>query len=140
MPSYADVGLTDEEAAYQLAHIRDTKAPSIITSVVILSVLATIAVTLRLLVRWRTKVGFGADDYLITIAAVRRKTESCPVSGVTNRAIVAFMLGGNNLYSFWSVFIYLAVSAQFGVDRAKKRAMAWECTPSAQRQKNSSGF
>lgn len=71
MPSYADVGLTDEEAVYQLAHLSDTKAPSIITSVVILVVLSTVAVGLRLLMRWKTKVGFGADDYLIIIAGVR---------------------------------------------------------------------
>lgn len=73
MPSYADVGLTDEEAAYQLAHLSDSKAPSIIASVVVLAVLATIAIGLRLLIRWRTKVGYGADDYLIIVAGVRRK-------------------------------------------------------------------
>lgn len=72
MPSYADVGLTDEEAAYQLAHLDDTKGPSIIASVFILSLLSTIAVAVRLAIRWRTKAGFKADDYLIFVAGVRK--------------------------------------------------------------------
>lgn len=70
MPSYADVGLTDEEAAYQLAHLNESKGPSIIASVVVLALLATIAIALRLAVRWRTKVGFEVDDYLIVLAGV----------------------------------------------------------------------
>lgn len=73
MPSYADVGLSDEEAAYQLAHLDDTKAPSIIASVVLLALLATIAVGLRLAIRWKTKTGFKIDDYLIIVAGVRKQ-------------------------------------------------------------------
>jgi hypothetical protein len=82
MSSYADVGLTEEEAAYQLANLDDTKAPSIIASVFVLSVLSTIAVGARLAIRWRTKAGFKADDYLIVVAGVCRTDHvSCPWPG-----------------------------------------------------------
>lgn len=111
MPSYADVGLTDEEAAYQLAHLNDSKAPSIIASVVILAVLATIAVGLRLIIRGRTKVGYGADDYLIVVAGVRRKKSNPRVYVRWLRVHVAVVLGWNSLHSFWSVFIQCALSA-----------------------------
>ncbi|MCJ1463353.1 hypothetical protein MMC07_001960 [Pseudocyphellaria aurata] len=65
---YAATGFTEEEVAYQLAHINETKAPSIIAAVAVLSVLATIAIMLRVLVRWYMKSGFQADDYTIFCA------------------------------------------------------------------------
>ena len=100
MPSYADVGLTDEEAAYQLAHLDDTKAPSIIASVVILALLATIAVGIRLVIRWRTRVGFGPDDYTVVLAGVSKSRCPLVVPEIT-KADVAFVLGRNDMYLLW---------------------------------------
>lgn len=37
----------------------------------VLTILATVAIGLRFMVRWRTHVGFKADDYTILLAGVR---------------------------------------------------------------------
>lgn len=67
---YSDQNFSDEEAAYQLAHITETKAPSIIASIAVLSVLATVAIALRFFVRRQMKSGLKADDYTILSAWV----------------------------------------------------------------------
>ena len=59
-----------EEIKYQLAHIHDDRSQGFITSVAIVTALATVAVTLRLLARRWTKVGWAADDYTIMIAVI----------------------------------------------------------------------
>jgi hypothetical protein len=100
MPSYTDVGLSDEEAAYQLAHLDDTKGPSLIAAAVILALLSTIAVAVRLAIRWRTKVGWKADDYLIVVAGVCRRSASW---GAGAEAGIALVLGRRRVYIFWSV-------------------------------------
>lgn len=55
---------------YQLAHIHDTLAPATVAACAVLSVLASIAIFLRILVRWRTRAGFQADDYTIFVTVV----------------------------------------------------------------------
>ena len=67
---YSDVQLSDAEIAYQAAHTHDTKGPSIIAANAVLAVLATMAVTLRFVVRWHTKSRLKADDYTIFLAWV----------------------------------------------------------------------
>lgn len=62
--------LTPAEIQYELAHLGETKAPSIIAAIGSFSALATIAILLRILVRWRNKNGFKADDYTIFVAFV----------------------------------------------------------------------
>lgn len=68
---YSDGTLTDEEINYQLSHTNDSKIPSIIATLSILSVLATISVFLRFLVRWHTTAGYKMDDWTILVAFVR---------------------------------------------------------------------
>ena len=65
------LGLSPAEVNYQLSHLQETKGPAIHAGVAVLSVLATIAVFLRFLVRWRTKAGCRADDYTVFAACVR---------------------------------------------------------------------
>lgn len=67
---YSDEGFSDAEIAYQLAHINETKAPSIVAAVAVLSVLATIAIFLRAFVRWQMKSDFLTDDYTLFCAWV----------------------------------------------------------------------
>lgn len=62
--------LTPAEVQYELAHLGETKAPSIMAAMGSFSTLATIAILLRILVRWRNKSGFKADDYTIFVAFV----------------------------------------------------------------------
>lgn len=69
-PMYSDQGFSDAEIAYQLAHINETKAPSIVAAVAVLSVLATIAIVLRAFVRWQMKSDFLTDDYTLFCAWV----------------------------------------------------------------------
>ena len=59
-----------EEIKYQLAHIHDNRSQGFITSVAIVTTLATVAVILRLLARRWTKVGWAADDYTIMVAVI----------------------------------------------------------------------
>lgn len=65
IPMYSDDNFSDADVAYQLAHITETKAPTIIAAIAALVVLATIAIGLRFFVRWHIKSGFQADDYTI---------------------------------------------------------------------------
>lgn len=67
---YSDENFSDAEIAYQMAHITETKAPSIIAAVAVLSVLATVAIALRFIVRVQMKSGLKADDYTILSAWV----------------------------------------------------------------------
>lgn len=67
---YTHESLSDADVAYQLAHITETKVPSIIAAIAALVVLATIAIALRFFVRWHIKSGFQADDFTIFSAWV----------------------------------------------------------------------
>lgn len=69
--TYSDGSLTPDEINYQLAHINESKIPSIIITLSVLSFLATSAVLLRFLVRWRTTAGYKMDDWTILAAFVR---------------------------------------------------------------------
>lgn len=53
--------LSPAEKAYQIAHIHEDKTPTIIAAISVLSALATIAVFLRALVRWRVNAKFQAE-------------------------------------------------------------------------------
>ena len=81
----SEFGLSEEDVAYQMAHINDDRRASFIASTAVLTVLSTIAVALRGLVRWRTVAGLGADDYWIFLAWVssckRLRTERKPTDG-----------------------------------------------------------
>lgn len=68
---YSDGTLTEEEINYQLARINESKIPSIIATLSVLSALATISVFLRFLVRWHTTAGYKMDDWTILAAFVR---------------------------------------------------------------------
>ena len=72
MPKILGPEEKEGNVAYQLAHIYDNRGPSTVISVAVLSVLATIAVVLRVMVRWRTRSAFGTDDHLIFLTLVRR--------------------------------------------------------------------
>lgn len=111
MPSYADAGLSDEEAAYQLAHLDDTKAPSIIASVVILALLATIAIAVRLTIRWKTKTGFQIDDYSIIAAGVRK--ERIPLVAKVTKAKRSFSVGAGPFVHITVRLDLLAVCTQW---------------------------
>lgn len=73
---YSDGSLTEDEINYQLARINESKIPSIIATLSILSVLATISVFLRFLVRWHTRAGYKMDDWTIFVAFVRTRFHS----------------------------------------------------------------
>lgn len=62
--------LSPEMLQYQINHIDDNRAPEIITSAVIIGVLAIAAVVLRLYCRRTMKVAFSYDDYLIIMGLV----------------------------------------------------------------------
>lgn len=72
--------LSDQEGAgnidYQLAHIHETRANTLIAACASLSVLASIAIFLRILVRWRTRAAFKADDYTIFVTLVCFETHA----------------------------------------------------------------
>lgn len=68
---YSDGSLTEEEINYQLAHLNESKIPSIIATLAVLSVLATISVFLRFIVRWHTTAEYKMDDWTILVAFVR---------------------------------------------------------------------
>ena len=63
--------LSPEELAYQMANIKDNRAPQILASGIVLAVLATVAVAFRLACRRFTKIVISWDDYLIIIGLVR---------------------------------------------------------------------
>lgn len=73
---YSDGSLTEDEINYQLARLNESKIPSIIATLSILSALATISVFLRFLVRWHTTAGYKMDDWTILVAFVRRRFHS----------------------------------------------------------------
>jgi hypothetical protein len=58
------------ELKYYQEHASDNQQPNLIATIVLCLVLPCIAVFLRFLVRWRTKAGFKADDWLILLALV----------------------------------------------------------------------
>lgn len=64
------LGLSPAEVQYELAHLDETKEPSIMAAVGTVSALATISVLLRVWVRRRKKNRFMADDYAIFVALV----------------------------------------------------------------------
>lgn len=55
---------------YQRAHLGDTRGPLTITTCAVLSVLSTLAISLKVLVRRQTKAKFEADDYTIFVTLV----------------------------------------------------------------------
>lgn len=67
---YSSDSFSDADIAYQKAHINETRAPSIVAAVAVLSALSTIAIVLRVFVRWHMKSGFKTDDYTIFSAWV----------------------------------------------------------------------
>lgn len=64
------LGLSPAEIEYELAHLDETKEPSIMAAVGTVSALATISVLLRIWVRRRKKNKFLADDHAIFVALV----------------------------------------------------------------------
>lgn len=63
-----DLILTPAQTDYQTSHIHDDRRPSVIVTIAVFSILASIAIILRFLVRLQTKVGIKSDDYLIFFA------------------------------------------------------------------------
>ncbi|MCJ1428153.1 hypothetical protein MMC29_006061 [Sticta canariensis] len=55
---------------YQRAHLGDTRGPLTITASAVLSVLSTLAIALKVLVRHQTKARFEADDYTIFVTLI----------------------------------------------------------------------
>lgn len=64
------MSLPPEAIAYQTAHINENRAPVLLAANSVLTALATVAIFLRFLIRWKTKVGVKADDYTILLAGV----------------------------------------------------------------------
>lgn len=64
------MAISADEAAYQTAHIHENKGVNILVAESILSALSTLAIFLRIYVRWSTRLGFKADDYTIVAAGV----------------------------------------------------------------------
>lgn len=67
----AKFGLSLEEAQYELAHLDESKRPTILAALGSCSALATLSIMLRIFVRWRNKNEFKTDDYTVFIAFVR---------------------------------------------------------------------
>lgn len=59
-----------DQVAYQQAHIQENNRVKILAAVSVLSVLATLAIFLRVYVRHSTAAGLRTDDYLIFAAGV----------------------------------------------------------------------
>ena len=68
--SLSGLQFSPADLAYQSAHIHEDKRPSTVAAVAVLSVLSTMAVTLKLGIRWRMRAGFKEDDYTIILALV----------------------------------------------------------------------
>lgn len=64
------------DLAYQTAHIHEDKRPSTVAALAILSALSTMAVILKLGIRWRTRAGFKEDDYTVILDLVYISTGS----------------------------------------------------------------
>lgn len=62
--------ISPEAFDYQNAHINEDRGPALLAVLSILVSLSTIAVLLRVIIRWRTRVGFGADDFCVLVAWV----------------------------------------------------------------------
>lgn len=65
-----DFNISPEAFDYQTAHIHEDKRPGTLAVLSILVSLSTVAVLLRVFVRWRNSVGFGADDFCLFVAWV----------------------------------------------------------------------
>lgn len=65
------MSMSAEEYAYQIAHIHDDRRPKIVAAIVVLMLLSSIAMLLRLVVRFRTKARLQADDFTVFLAYVR---------------------------------------------------------------------
>ena len=59
-----------DDASYQLAHIKESRVPSLITSGVICLSAAYVAVTLRCISRRLAHARFGADDWCMVLGLV----------------------------------------------------------------------
>lgn len=62
--------MSPEQVAYQTAHIHEDRRPNILAATSSLTVLSTLAIFLRVYVRWSTRAGLRADDYTIFAAGV----------------------------------------------------------------------
>ncbi|MCJ1269870.1 hypothetical protein MMC22_009763 [Lobaria immixta] len=60
--------MSPEAMEYQAAHINDDKRPATLAILSVLVSLSSIAIFLRLTIRWRSGPGFGADDFCVFIA------------------------------------------------------------------------
>lgn len=68
--SHSALGLSPEEIANEVAHIHQDKRGSTVAALAILSVVSSIAVALKSVIRRHTRAGFQADDYTIVLALV----------------------------------------------------------------------
>lgn len=59
-----------DQVAYQKAHIDESEQVNIIAAISVLTTFSTLAVFLRAYVRWKTGLGFRADDWTIFAAGV----------------------------------------------------------------------
>lgn len=64
------MAMSSDQVAYQTAHIHEDKRINIIAATATLSVLSTLAILLRIVVRVKTRAGFQTDDYTIFAAGV----------------------------------------------------------------------
>ncbi|MCJ1423852.1 hypothetical protein MMC29_001737, partial [Sticta canariensis] len=68
--SLSGLQISPADLAYQTAHIHKDKRPFTVAALAILSVLSTMAVILKLGIRWRMRAGFKEDDYTIILALI----------------------------------------------------------------------
>lgn len=101
---YSDGSLTEEEINYQLARINESKIPSIIATISVLSVLATISVFLRFLVRWHTTAGYKMDDWTILAAFVRIRFCSCRVHPILT--VNQVLSWGSFVAIYYGIFLH----------------------------------
>lgn len=63
------------EAAYQLAHIDESRVSDIVVSHIICLVIATVAIVMRFVSRKLNKTAIQADDWMIVAALVSRSPQ-----------------------------------------------------------------
>ncbi|MCJ1463320.1 hypothetical protein MMC07_001927 [Pseudocyphellaria aurata] len=64
------MAISAEQVAYQTAHIHESRRPNVIAAISVLTALSTLAIFLRIHVRWSTGLGFQADDHTIFAAGI----------------------------------------------------------------------
>ena len=65
------LGFAAQLCSTVIPSLKDNKGPEVDTVVITIMVLATIAVSLRLIARWISPKNYGTDDFLIIFALVR---------------------------------------------------------------------